>query len=218
MEAHTFDCDSALEHLGGYEIVANTYKQTMNLPQTDFPMRANLAQNEPARLQWWDDIDIYHKVLEKNADGEPFVLHDGPPYANGPIHIGHAFNKILKDFVNKSHAQRGFFTPYIPGWDCHGQPIEHEVEKKIGTEKMNSLPQDVIRRMCREWADRFVNVQREGFKRLGMNRQMLKSSSGCISTARYIAAASLFIGAHIAIRHSLKQKLNTPMKYRLRSM
>lgn len=169
MEAHTFDCDSALEHLGGYEIVANTYKQTMNLPQTDFPMRANLAQNEPARLQWWDDIDIYHKVLEKNADGEPFVLHDGPPYANGPIHIGHAFNKILKDFVNKSHAQRGFFTPYIPGWDCHGQPIEHEVEKKIGTEKMNSLPQDVIRRMCREWADRFVNVQREGFKRLGVN-------------------------------------------------
>lgn len=169
MEAHTFDCDSALEHLGGYEIVANTYKQTMNLPQTDFPMRANLAQNEPARLQWWDDIDIYHKVLEKNADGEPFVLHDGPPYANGPIHIGHAFNKILKDFVNKSHAQRGFFTPYIPGWDCHGQPIEHEVEKKIGTEKMNSLSQDVIRRMCREWADRFVNVQREGFKRLGVN-------------------------------------------------
>lgn len=155
--------------LEGMGIVANAYKQTMNLPQTDFSMRANLAENEPKRLAWWNDIDIYHKVLEKNKDGQPFVLHDGPPYANGPIHIGHAFNKVLKDFVNKSHAQRGYYTPYIPGWDCHGQPIEHEVEKKIGTQKMNELPQDEIRRMCREWAEHFVDVQREGFKRLGVN-------------------------------------------------
>ena len=149
--------------------VANAYKQTMILPKTDFAMRGNLPQNEPSRLQWWNDIDIYHKVLEKNKDGQPFVLHDGPPYANGPIHIGHAFNKILKDFVNKTNAQRGYFTPYIPGWDTHGQPIEHEVEKKIGTEKMNELPQSVIRKMCREWAEKFVDVQRDGFKRLGVN-------------------------------------------------
>ncbi|WP_283171339.1 isoleucine--tRNA ligase [Curtanaerobium respiraculi] len=149
--------------------MANAYKNTMILPKTDFAMRANLPQKEPARLQWWDDIDIYHKVLEKNKDGEPFVLHDGPPYANGPIHIGHAFNKILKDFVNKVNAQRGYFTPYIPGWDCHGQPIEHEVEKKVGTEKMNALPQSVIRKMCREWAEKFVDVQRDGFRRLGVN-------------------------------------------------
>ncbi|WP_350455254.1 isoleucine--tRNA ligase [Slackia heliotrinireducens] len=149
--------------------MGNDYKHTMNLPKTDFSMKANLPENEPKRLKKWSEQDIYHKVLEKNKDGEPFILHDGPPYANGPIHIGHAFNKILKDFVVKSHAQRGYFTPYIPGWDCHGQPIEHEVEKKLGTEKMNQLPQATIRRLCREWAEKFVDVQRDGFMRLGVN-------------------------------------------------
>ena len=149
--------------------MTNDYKKTMIFPKTDFDMRANLPENEPKRLAWWEDIDIYHKVLDKNANGEPFILHDGPPYANGPIHIGHAFNKILKDFVNKTHAQQGYFTPYIPGWDCHGQPIEHEVEKKLGTEKMNALSQAKIRELCREWAERFVDIQREGFKRLGVN-------------------------------------------------
>lgn len=149
--------------------MGNDYKHTMNLPKTDFAMRANLPENEPKRLEKWREQDIYHRVLEHNKDGEPFILHDGPPYANGPIHIGHAFNKILKDFVIKSHAQRGYYTPYIPGWDCHGQPIEHEVEKKVGTEKMKRLPQDVIRKMCREWAEKFVDVQRDGFKRLGVN-------------------------------------------------
>ena len=141
----------------------------MNLPRTDFAMRANLPQNEPKRLEKWEELDIYHKVLEKNKDGKPFVLHDGPPYANGPIHIGHAFNKILKDFVIKSHAQRGFYTPYIPGWDCHGQPIEHEVEKKLGAKKMAETSQPEVRKLCREWAERFVDVQRDGFKRLGVN-------------------------------------------------
>ena len=149
--------------------MANSYKNTMNLPQTDFPMRGNLPQNEPKRLDFWNDIDIYRKVLEKNKDGKPFVLHDGPPYANGPIHIGHAFNKILKDFVVKSHAQRGYFTPYIPGWDCHGQPIEHMVETTLGTEKFRETPQPEIRRLCREWAEKYVGIQREGFKRLGVN-------------------------------------------------
>ena len=149
--------------------MGNDYRSTMNLPKTDFAMRANLAENEPKRLKKWADEDLYHRILERNRDGEPFVLHDGPPYANGPIHIGHAFNKILKDFVVKSHAQRGYFTPYVPGWDCHGQPIEHEVEKKLGTEKMSQLPQATVRRLCREWAEKFVDVQREGFKRLGVN-------------------------------------------------
>ena len=118
--------------------MANTYKNTMNLPQTDFPMRGNLPQSEPKRLEKWESEHIYEKVLEKNKDGKPFVLHDGPPYANGPIHIGHAFNKVLKDFVNKSHAQRGYFTPYVPGWDCHGQPIEHMVEVTLGPDKMKA--------------------------------------------------------------------------------
>ena len=115
--------------------MANSYKDTMNLPHTDFAMRANLPENEPKRLAKWEAERIYERVLEKNRDGKPFILHDGPPYANGPIHIGHAFNKILKDFVNKSHAQRGYFTPYVPGWDCHGQPIEHMVEKTLGAPK-----------------------------------------------------------------------------------
>ncbi|MEG2628691.1 MAG: isoleucine--tRNA ligase [Raoultibacter sp.] len=149
--------------------MGNTYKNTMNLPQTDFAMRANLPENEPKRLAKWEEQDIYHKVLDKNREGEPFVLHDGPPYANGPIHIGHAFNKILKDFVIKSHAQRGYFTPYVPGWDCHGQPIEHMVEKKLGPEKMAKIDQVTLRRLCREWAEKYVDVQRDGFKRLGVN-------------------------------------------------
>ena len=151
--------------------MAVSYKSTMILPQTDFDMWANLPQNEPKRLQKWAEQDIYHKVLEKNRDGKPFVLHDGPPYANGPIHIGHAFNKILKDFVNKSHAQRGFFTPYIPGWDCHGQPIEHMVEETLSTAKFRQTPQPEVRRLCREWATKFVGIQREGFKRLGVNAE-----------------------------------------------
>lgn len=151
--------------------VANSYKQTMNLPRTDFPMRANLPENEPKRLQFWNDIDIYHKVLEKNRGNKPFVLHDGPPYANGPIHIGHAFNKILKDFVVKSHAQRGYFTPYIPGWDCHGQPIEHMVEKTLGPKKMAETSQPDLRRLCREWAEEHIDLQRNGFKRLGVNAE-----------------------------------------------
>ncbi|WP_165056267.1 MULTISPECIES: isoleucine--tRNA ligase [unclassified Adlercreutzia] len=151
--------------------MANSYKETMNLPQTDFAMRGNLPANEPKRLEKWAEEDIYHRVLEKNKDGKPFVLHDGPPYANGPIHIGHAFNKILKDFVVKSHAQRGYFTPYIPGWDCHGQPIEHMVEKTLGPEKMAATSQPELRKLCRDWATKYVNVQRDGFKRLGVNAE-----------------------------------------------
>lgn len=146
-----------------------SYKDTMNLPQTDFAMRANLPENEPKRLKKWEEERIYDKVLDKNRDNTPFILHDGPPYANGPIHTGHAFNKILKDFVNKSHAQRGYFTPYIPGWDCHGQPIEHMVETTIGPERMAEISQPDLRQLCREWAEKYVDIQREGFKRLGVN-------------------------------------------------
>ena len=149
--------------------MANTYKETMNLPKTDFAMRANLPQNEPKRLEKWEEEDLYNRVLEKNRDGRPFVLHDGPPYANGNIHIGHAFNKILKDFVVKSHAQRGYYTPYIPGWDCHGQPIEHIVEENLGPEKMKQTDQPTLRKLCREWAEKCIDGQRTSFKRLGVN-------------------------------------------------
>ena len=120
--------------------MASNYKKTMNLPTTDFAMRGNLPKNEPKRLAEWEEDHVYEKLQEKNKDAKPFVLHDGPPYANGPIHLGHAQNKISKDIINRYKAMRGFRTPYVPGWDCHGQPIEHKVETMLGTEKFNQLP------------------------------------------------------------------------------
>jgi len=154
--------------LRGSEIVSNDYKQTMNLPQTGFPMRANLATREPDWLKYWDEIDIYRKSLESNEGGPTFVLHDGPPYANGHIHMGTAFNKVFKDLVVKYKSMRGYWAPYIPGWDCHGQPIEHQVEKNLGPEKMKTTSQAELRTMCREYALEFVKVQADEFKRLGV--------------------------------------------------
>ncbi len=143
------------------------YKQTLNLPQTDFPMKADLAQREPALQKAWEDSGLYQKMREV-ARGRPrFVLHDGPPYANGDIHIGHAVNKILKDIVVKSHAMDGFDAPYIPGWDCHGLPIELQVEKKHGRPGQK-LDAAAFRAACRAYAQTQVELQREGFKRLGV--------------------------------------------------
>ncbi|MDR2957189.1 MAG: isoleucine--tRNA ligase [Coriobacteriales bacterium] len=149
-------------------VVANDYKQTMNLPETDFPMRAGLPVSEPKRLAKWYAEDLYQKMLDKNQGNPAFILHDGPPYANGPIHMGHAFNKILKDIIIKYHNAKGFYSPYVPGWDCHGQPIEHMVETALGPEKMASIDQVTLRRLCWEWADTNIELQREGFKRLGV--------------------------------------------------
>ena len=148
--------------------VANEYKKTMNLPKTGFPMRASLAQNEPKRLAQWNEDKLYEQLLKKNEGHEKFVLHDGPPYANGPIHLGHAQNKISKDIINRYWAMRGYQTPYVPGWDCHGQPIEHKVEETLGTEKFNQLPTVKIRELCRKMAVEQVDTQRQGFKRLGV--------------------------------------------------
>jgi len=148
--------------------VATDYKNTMNLPQTDFPMRAGLVDSEPKRLEKWEQMDLYHQVLEQNRGNEPYILHDGPPYANGPIHIGHAFNKILKDVIVKYKSQRGHFSPYVPGWDCHGQPIEHMVEAKLGPEKMAATDQPTLRLLCRKLAEESIDLQRRGFRRLGV--------------------------------------------------
>ncbi len=144
------------------------YKQTMNLPTTEFPMRANLAQREPEWLARWESEDVHAQVVAKRAGGEPFILHDGPPYANGHIHMGTAYNKVLKDLIVKYKSMRGFYSPYVPGWDCHGQPIEHQVEKKLGPEKMEKISQAKLRELCRDWAMNFVDVQRGEFKRLGV--------------------------------------------------
>ncbi|MGN0073551.1 MAG: isoleucine--tRNA ligase [Coriobacteriales bacterium] len=144
------------------------YKHTMNLPQTSFKMKAGLPQREPERLKKWEEMDLYAKVLEANKDHEPFILHDGPPYANGPIHIGHAFNKVLKDIIVKYKSMRGYYAPYVPGWDCHGLPIENKVEDQLGPEKMKKVDTPTFRKICREYATKQLDGQREGFKRLGV--------------------------------------------------
>ncbi len=143
------------------------YKSTINLPQTDFPMKADLARREPALLAHWDELQIYRRQREV-ARGRPrFVLHDGPPYANGVIHIGHAVNKILKDIVVKARFLDGFDTPYVPGWDCHGLPIELQIEKKEGRPGQK-LDARAFRAACRAFAEEQIQAQRTDFKRLGV--------------------------------------------------
>ncbi len=142
------------------------YKNTLNLPKTDFPMRAKLAQKEPVILDKWYSEDLYGQICEARKNAEMFVLHDGPPYANGHIHIGTALNKILKDIVVKFKTMSGFNTPYLPGWDCHGLPIEHNVMKELG-ESAKSMSNIDIRAECAAYAERFVSVMRDEFKRLG---------------------------------------------------
>jgi len=143
------------------------YKDTINLPSTAFPMKANLANREPQMLKQWEESGLYQRIQEHTAGRPLFILHDGPPYANGDIHIGHAVNKILKDMVVKSRLLAGFKSPYVPGWDCHGLPIELQVEKKVG-KVGRKVDARTFRQKCREYADRQISLQREGFKRLGV--------------------------------------------------
>ncbi|MDP3112872.1 MAG: isoleucine--tRNA ligase [Thermodesulfovibrionales bacterium] len=143
------------------------YKDTLNLPQTGFPMKANLAQREPDMLKSWEDNRIYEKIQDKNKNSKHYILHDGPPYANGHIHIGHALNKILKDIIIKFKSMQGFYSPYVPGWDCHGLPIELQVDKNLG-EKKDKVDILEKRNLCKKYAAEFVDIQREEFKRLGV--------------------------------------------------
>ena len=145
------------------------YKDTLNLPKTDFPMRAGLPGREPGWLERWEKIGIYDRLREKEGR-EPWVLHDGPPYANGHLHIGHALNKILKDFVVRSHQMMGFDARYVPGWDCHGLPIEWKIEEQYRAKGRDKDEVDVVdfRQECRRFAEGWVDIQREEFKRLGV--------------------------------------------------
>ncbi|MGL4722828.1 MAG: isoleucine--tRNA ligase [Desulfovibrionaceae bacterium] len=145
----------------------NDYKKTLHLPNTAFPMRANLNQKEPAIIQFWEENNVYPKMLAQVSTAS-YIVHDGPPYANGHIHMGTALNKILKDIIVKSKSMQGYHVPYVPGWDCHGLPIELRVEKEIGKEKKDSLSAVTIRKICREYAQKYVNIQRKEFKRLGI--------------------------------------------------
>ena len=139
----------------------------MNMPKTDFPMRAGLPKREPEMLKRWEELDLYHELLKKNEGKPRFALHDGPPFSNGDLHMGHALNKSIKDFITRSYAMRGYYTPYIPGWDNHGMPIESAIIKqnKLNRKAM-SVPE--FRSACHDFAQHYIDVQMEGFKRMGV--------------------------------------------------
>src|SRR5688500_1368546 len=145
-------------------------KKTVNLPKTNFSQKANLAQSEPARLQKWNELDLYRLIQKSRAGHEKFILHDGPPYANADIHLGTAMNKILKDFIVKSRSMMGFDAPYVPGYDCHGLPIEQHVERALEKKgkKKSDLSVETFRRICREHAENALKSQTRDFKRLGI--------------------------------------------------
>jgi isoleucyl-tRNA synthetase len=142
-------------------------KDTLNLPRTDFAMKANLPAREPERLAAWDSANLYGQIRSARAGSPKYILHDGPPYANGAIHLGHALNKCIKDFVVKSKTMAGFDSPYVPGWDCHGLPIEIKVDEQLGGRKLELNPLEV-RQACREYAQKYIDLQRTQFKRLGV--------------------------------------------------
>lgn len=143
------------------------FKNTLNLPKTDFPMKANLSQKEPEILEKWEEIDLYNKIREFSQGKPKFILHDGPPYANGHIHLGHCLNKILKDIIVKSKTMFSLDSYYVPGWDCHGLPIEYQVTKDLVPQKEGTTKAE-IRKLCRRYAERFIEIQRDEFKRIGV--------------------------------------------------
>ena len=146
------------------------YSKTLLLPETPFPMRAGLPEKEPQILKSWEEMDLYGRLRRSARGRDRFVLHDGPPYANGHLHIGHALNKILKDMVTKSQQMLGFDSDYVPGWDCHGLPIEWKIEEEYRSKGKNKdeVPVVEFRQECRAFATHWLNVQREEFKRLGV--------------------------------------------------
>ena len=154
------------------------YSKTLYLPRTDFPMRAGLPEKEPLLVQRWQDMELYRRLRESAAGRPRYVLHDGPPYANGNIHIGHALNKILKDVINRSFQMRGFDANYVPGWDCHGLPIEWKIEEQYRAKGKNKdeVPVNEFRQECREFATHWIKVQTRGVqaaRRRGRFRQSL---------------------------------------------
>ena len=147
--------------------MSKDYGKTLNLPKTEFPMRASLPQKEPGIQQKWESENIYGKMLEKNKGNTPFILHDGPPFSNGNIHMGTALNKVLKDFINKSKSMSGRYTPYVPGWDNHGMPIESAIIKKNKLDR-KKMSVSEFRSACQKFAENFVDIQMTSFKRLGV--------------------------------------------------
>src|SRR5687768_11815579 len=143
--------------------MSRNYKETLHLPKTDFPMKADLVKREPERLARWEHDGLYRRIQEGRSDAPSFILHDGPPFANGDVHMGTALNKVLKDIVVKSRTMMGFRAPFVPGWDCHGLPIEFKVVKES-----RELAPAEVRRRSEEYARKYVEIQRQQFKRLGV--------------------------------------------------
>ena len=143
-------------------------KNTLNLPQTGFPMRGNLVQREPVRIDHWEKLNLYEKIQSKNAAGPSFILHDGPPFTNGDLHLGHALNKTLKDTILRFKWMQGYNAPYIPGWDSHGLPIEHKVSRELQDAGRTDYTPLEVRKACAQFADKYRKIQSEQFKRLGV--------------------------------------------------
>src|SRR5690554_4907149 len=198
------------------------YKHTLNLPETEFPMRGNLAQREPQMLEQWYADDVYGLIRQAKAGKPVFILHDGPPYANGDIHIGHAVNKILKDMIVKAKTLSDFDAPYVPGWDCHGLPIELQVEKKFG-KPGQKLSTAEFRQKCRDYALTQVDGQRESFKRLGVlgdwdrpyltmdpkqEADSIRALAKLLPTDICSKALSPCIGVQTVVQRWRKQRLN----------
>ena len=199
------------------------YRNTLNLPQTAFAMKANLVQREPQQRKAWEKQGIYDKILAARAEAPLYVLHDGPPYANGDIHMGHVINKVLKDFVIKYRTMRGFKAPYIPGWDCHGLPIEVKVMAELG-EKIREMSKPEIRKECQKYASKYVKLQAKQFRSLGIfgdfdnpyltmkpstNRGSSRSLPSSSATASSTSSSSPFTGRSAAKRPWPMRSSNT---------
>jgi isoleucyl-tRNA synthetase len=182
----------------------------LNLPKTEFPMKANLAKREPEMLERWERMQIYERIRKDAKGRTPYILHDGPPYANGNIHLGTALNKIIKDVLIKARNMTGRDSVYVPGWDCHGLPIEHQVDKELG-EKKAGMSQAEKRRVCRVYADKYVGIQRDQFKRLGVfgewDRPYLTMSYDYEATTVASLGSSTWPGASTRARTRLLVRL-----------
>ena len=151
-------------------MMSQDYKKTVFLPRTSFSMKADLSKREPGTLTYWQDIQFYGHLLEDRKDAEKFIIHDGPPYANGHFHMGHALNRVLKDVINRSQFMQGKNAPFVPGWDCHGLPIEAKVEESYRLKKQSKDSVSLLeyRQTCRAYAQHWIDIQREEAKRLGI--------------------------------------------------